>query len=261
MDDEYVWSILLTILMSSGYKMKIPTDTDWYDPIFEIREKFLGLKEKNCKQQKEALKESIKKENLFEHVDGYLEFISPVVKENVMSRFIKNYLKSDEVLAEYIKTTAEDSLKEYCRLWGYKREEGEKCIFIPESLTNMFIERLSHDAITHVMVEKRADSDGVERYETYRNKVSELLNIPREILNWDKDAKDRYVKYNKKELCSVFRARGMLVGCAGAGKTTLLRRLQGKKYNDFKDVQSTVGLEVHDDLFLVLENEQKLIGK
>ncbi|XP_061177437.1 probable serine/threonine-protein kinase roco4 [Saccostrea echinata] len=41
----------------------------------------------------------------------------------------------------------------------------------------------------------------------------------------------------------------MIVGCAGAGKTTLLKRLQRLGKEELKLVHSTVGLEVHEDLF------------
>ncbi|XP_062600816.1 probable serine/threonine-protein kinase pats1 [Saccostrea cucullata] len=47
----------------------------------------------------------------------------------------------------------------------------------------------------------------------------------------------------------MFRARGMIVGCAGAGKTTLLRKLQRNYQEDNQPTETTVGLEVHEDLF------------
>ncbi|XP_062585036.1 probable serine/threonine-protein kinase roco4, partial [Saccostrea cucullata] len=41
----------------------------------------------------------------------------------------------------------------------------------------------------------------------------------------------------------------MIVGCAGAGKTTLLKRLQKLGLEELLKVRSTVGLEVHEDMF------------
>lgn len=61
----------------------------------------------------------------------------------------------------------------------------------------------------------------------------------------------------KKGVSPVYRARGMIVGCAGAGKTTLLKRIQKK---DITDVKSTTGLDVYTDLFRVDENQRKLEG-
>ncbi|XP_062614697.1 uncharacterized protein LOC134276461, partial [Saccostrea cucullata] len=50
----------------------------------------------------------------------------------------------------------------------------------------------------------------------------------------------------------------MIVGCAGAGKTTLLARLQKKSMEEIQNIESTVGLNVHNDIFEVLEKEGKL---
>ncbi|XP_056015101.1 probable serine/threonine-protein kinase pats1 [Ostrea edulis] len=41
----------------------------------------------------------------------------------------------------------------------------------------------------------------------------------------------------------------MIVGCVGAGKSTLLKRLQKRSLDELKQIQSTVGLEVHEDIF------------
>jgi GTPase SAR1 family protein len=46
----------------------------------------------------------------------------------------------------------------------------------------------------------------------------------------------------------------MIVGCAGAGKTTLLRRLQKQGLEELKQVESTVGLEVHENMFEITPN-------
>ena len=47
----------------------------------------------------------------------------------------------------------------------------------------------------------------------------------------------------------------MIVGCAGAGKTTLLRRLQKQGLAELKQVKSTVGLEVHEDIFEITDDD------
>ncbi|XP_062621838.1 probable serine/threonine-protein kinase roco5, partial [Saccostrea cucullata] len=48
----------------------------------------------------------------------------------------------------------------------------------------------------------------------------------------------------------------MIVGCAGAGKTTLLRKLHGGGITDEDEpTETTIGLEVHEDLFIIKENK------
>ncbi|XP_062587468.1 uncharacterized protein LOC134249134, partial [Saccostrea cucullata] len=88
--------------------------------------------------------------------------------------------------------------------------------------------------------------------------ISGQLKIPEEVLQWDLDARSRYLEYLKKGKTPIYRARAMIVGCVGAGKTTLLERLQGKSLEDIQKITSTVGLDVHNDIFEVLENEGKL---
>jgi GTPase SAR1 family protein len=53
----------------------------------------------------------------------------------------------------------------------------------------------------------------------------------------------------------------MIIGCAGAGKSTLLKRLQKQDLNELKQVQSTIGLEVHEDIFEIDQESGCLKGK
>jgi GTPase SAR1 family protein len=53
----------------------------------------------------------------------------------------------------------------------------------------------------------------------------------------------------------------MIVGCAGAGKSTLLKRLQKRDLEELKQDQSTVGLEVHEDIFEIVPESDCLKGK
>jgi type II secretory pathway predicted ATPase ExeA len=78
--------------------------------------------------------------------------------------------------------------------------------------------------------------------------------VPLEIYDWDQEARCRYVECVKRGTQTVHRARLMIVGCAGAGKTTLLRRLQKQGLEELKQVESTVGLEVHEDLFEITDD-------
>jgi predicted GTPase len=87
------------------------------------------------------------------------------------------------------------------------------------------------------------------------------VKIPREILEWDFAARRRYAECAKKGTQTIHRARAMIVGCAGAGKSTLLRRLQKGSLDELKQVQSTVGLEVHEDVFEIVPECNCLKGK
>ncbi|XP_061195041.1 probable serine/threonine-protein kinase pats1 [Saccostrea echinata] len=80
------------------------------------------------------------------------------------------------------------------------------------------------------------------------------MNIPEEILKWDLSARKRFVESLRHGRVEMFRARGMIVGCAGAGKTTLLRKLQRKYTEENKATETTVGLEVHEDLFEIKDD-------
>jgi ABC-type uncharacterized transport system ATPase subunit len=58
---------------------------------------------------------------------------------------------------------------------------------------------------------------------------------------------------------TVRHALGVVVGCGGAGKTTLLHRLMGKNDDDIDKIESTRGLEIHEHIFRI-KNED-FIGK
>lgn len=87
------------------------------------------------------------------------------------------------------------------------------------------------------------------------------VKIPLEILYWDYAARSRYAECVKKGTQTIHRARTMIVGCAGAGKTTLLKRLQKRSLAELKRVQSTIGLEVHEDVFEILPESDCLKGR
>lgn len=58
---------------------------------------------------------------------------------------------------------------------------------------------------------------------------------------------------------TVRHALGVVVGCGGAGKTTLLYRLMGKNDNEIEEIKSTRGLEIHEHIFVV--KDEDMIGK
>lgn len=59
---------------------------------------------------------------------------------------------------------------------------------------------------------------------------------------------------------TVRNVRCMIVGCSGAGKTTLLRRLQNANLKDLKNIERTKLIDVHVNIFKVLENENTIQG-
>lgn len=63
-----------------------------------------------------------------------------------------------------------------------------------------------------------------------------------------------------KEDFTVRHVRFILVGCGGAGKTTLLKRLQNAKFKDLKNIETTELVDVHVNIFDVLENENTIQG-
>ena len=87
------------------------------------------------------------------------------------------------------------------------------------------------------------------------------MKVPREILEWGYAARSRYAECVKKGTRTIHRARAMIVGCAGAGKSTLLKRLQKRSLDELKKVLSTVGLEVHEDIFEITPESDCLKGK
>lgn len=81
------------------------------------------------------------------------------------------------------------------------------------------------------------------------------MRIPLEVMSWSDEARRRFVDNFRKGSIEMFRARGMIVGCAGAGKTTILRRLQRNQTEDLDtNTKTTIGLEVHNDIFEIVSD-------
>ncbi|XP_062598510.1 probable serine/threonine-protein kinase pats1 [Saccostrea cucullata] len=113
---------------------------------------------------------------------------------------------------------------------------------------DLFIDRLQLAILTHCTV-----SDG-----GIHDRISKRLGVPREVLRWDQEARERYVEYANRGTQTVHHARGMIVGCAWAGKTTLLKRLLGCTEKEIEEVKSTEGLEVHEEIFELCDEEKSL---
>ncbi|XP_062591988.1 uncharacterized protein LOC134253484, partial [Saccostrea cucullata] len=179
--------------------------------------------------------------------NGKITFISDDIRHDVMYAFVTECLVKDSDLEFFLTTASRDVISEYCRSWDYKRSEGERCLYVPaspEKMYELFIDKLQLDIITHCTV-----SDGDFHYRT-----STRLNIPEEILTWDLSARKRFVESLRHGRVQMFRGRGMIVGCAGAGKTTLLRKLQRRHTEENQPTETTIGLEVHEDLFEIKDD-------
>ncbi|XP_062589865.1 uncharacterized protein LOC134251454, partial [Saccostrea cucullata] len=137
---------------------------------------------------------------------------------------------------------APDCLGKYFRTSGYEPQEKELCICVPSEYNADLIKRMDIDILTHkTMSDTKIHTD-----------ISNKLHVPEEVMSWNLAQRQRFVKHFKDGNIEMYRARGMIVGCAGAGKTTLLRRLQRRNRKDLKkETTSTIGLEVHDNIFLI----------
>ncbi|XP_062580311.1 probable serine/threonine-protein kinase pats1 [Saccostrea cucullata] len=171
-----------------------------------------------------------------------------------MYAFVTECVVEDSSLEFFLTTASRDVISEYCRSWEYMRSEGERCLYVPDNpknMCNLFINKLQLDIISHCTVSDRGIHDSVRK----------LLGVPREILYWDQESRERYVEYAKGGTQTVHHARGMIVGCAGAGKTTLLKRLLGCSEEEIKEVKSTEGLEVHEEIFDICDETRSLKAK
>ncbi|XP_062577669.1 uncharacterized protein LOC134239509, partial [Saccostrea cucullata] len=181
--------------------------------------------------------------------DGVITFISDDIRHDVLYAFVTECLVEESDLEFFLTTASRDVISEYCRSWEYKMSEGERCLCVPdypEKMFDLFIDSLQLDIITHCTVSDRSIHD----------RISGRLNIPKEVLSWDIHARERFVKNSKLGSVQLFRARGMIVGCAGAGKTTLLQKLHRRGITDEDEpTETTIGLEVHEDLFAIKKNK------
>ncbi|XP_062568103.1 cyclic GMP-binding protein C-like isoform X1 [Saccostrea cucullata] len=142
-------------------------------------------------------------------------------------------------------------IAKYFRTSGYLGSQEEWCICLPSIFTEKLIVKLDLGIIPHPTI---TDTN-------IHPLVSRILKIPEEILRWEYDQRLKFLKSIREESIEMFRGRAMIVGCVGAGKTTFLRRLQSKwTLEDLYTTESTVGLEVHHNLFQIEDNEdQKLL--
>ncbi|XP_062621396.1 uncharacterized protein LOC134282987 [Saccostrea cucullata] len=242
------WSILVSILMSESYSLSL--SSPWKE-LLRNQSAFPLLSCDSSIIDSDIAKLTDISKVLYNE-NSSVRFISDDIRHQVMSYFVKNCLITNEDYENYIKLSSVDSLLEYVQPWWYMLDEHypylKECLFLPHSLEDSFFQRLGLDVLRHPTIDDEEACDEKTKA-TFREKVKDKFNVPEEIFDWEYDARCRYIECAKRGTKTVHRARAMIVGCAGAGKTTLLKRLQKLGLEELLKVYSTVGLEVHEDMF------------
>ncbi|XP_056015748.1 uncharacterized protein LOC125673557 isoform X1 [Ostrea edulis] len=239
---------LYCLLLADGYMLNVK-ENSYQSNFNKIKERYFGENTTPDHEIREPLPDGIIKTP-----DDVITFVSDDIRHDVMYAFVTECLVEDSDLKFFLTTASRDVISEYCRSWGYERSETGRCLYIPErplEMYELFIDKLQLDILPH-----RTVSDKGIHYS-----ISARLGVPGEILNWDQEARERYVEYVKRGTQTVHHARGMIVGCAGAGKTTLLKRLLRCSDADIRGVTSTEGLEVHEEIFQICEETRTLKAK
>ncbi|XP_061195128.1 uncharacterized protein LOC133203347 [Saccostrea echinata] len=217
------------------------------------RTTFKKLRERYFKDmpQREELNTTFVPEGIIGKQGSTLKINSDKIRHEVMYAFVTECMEEESDLIFFLKTASRGVVSEYCRSWKYEKLDQERCLYIPDTpdeFYDLLMDKLQVDILVHSFLNESE----------YHSRISKYLNIPEEILDWDYNARCRYVESAKKGTQTIQRARAMIVGCAGAGKTTLLKRLQNKSLAELRNVRTTVGLEVHEDIFEVLQSGDSL---
>ncbi|XP_062579594.1 uncharacterized protein LOC134241572, partial [Saccostrea cucullata] len=242
-----VRSLLYCTLLVDGYTLNTREDS-YKNMLFKLRVRYFKEEEITNEISTADLPEGI-----MQVKDNKITFKSDDIRHDVMYAFVTECLVVDSDLEFFLNTASGHVITEYCRSWNYEKSEGERCLYVPKNpeMLDPFIKRLQLDIIKYCYISDRE----------IREKIRNQLKIPPEILEWDQEARERYVEYGKRGTQTVHHARGMIVGCAGAGKTTLLKRLLGCSEKEIKKVKSTKGLEVHEEIFKIDDDTKRLKGK
>ncbi|XP_055999989.1 uncharacterized protein LOC125656879 [Ostrea edulis] len=93
-------------------------------------------------------------------------------------------------------------------------------------------------------------------HEKYHKGIAQRLKVPVEVLGMPNADIQSFIRNYKKGSTKVYCGRGMVVGCFEAGKTTLVKKLKGEDVS--QPPESTRGLEVHTNIFIVNEDGTSL---
>jgi hypothetical protein len=87
------------------------------------------------------------------HIEnGVIKFKSDDIRHDVMYAFVTECLVENCDLKFFLTTASRDVISEYCRTWGYKKSEGERCLYIPDSPREMYdllVDGLQEDVLIH----------------------------------------------------------------------------------------------------------------
>ncbi|XP_062574932.1 uncharacterized protein LOC134236809 [Saccostrea cucullata] len=244
------WSILVLILMSEKYTVLYEKEL-LKEKVGRMQETFSSLdgSDNGISDNMSLIQDMIHKDGILIMIRGEtLEFKSKDIRHIVMGYFVLNCLKSDDDYKNYLKLSSFDSVFDYVRTLDYEHDKGGRYLYLPIEMEETLVRESGIDILRHVIVTETR----------IRYHVIHILNIPDEIFLWDNEARCRYIECAKKGTQTIHRARAMIVGCAGAGKTTLLKRLQKRPLDELQQVQSTIGLVVHEDIFEILDENQIL---
>ncbi|XP_062606915.1 uncharacterized protein LOC134268690 [Saccostrea cucullata] len=95
-------------------------------------------------------------QEITETPDGVITFKSDDIRHDVMYAFVTECLVEDSDLEFFLTTASCDVISEYFRSWGYKRSEGERCLYVPDRPEKMYdlVHRLPtaghHQTLYHV---------------------------------------------------------------------------------------------------------------
>jgi hypothetical protein len=143
------WSILISVLMSESYT--VPLNSPWKDKTGIFIEAFPVLQNNSSLDELDIIKELFERGNVLAYGpdNTTIVFMSDDVRHQVMSYFVLNCLTTDQDYENYIRVSSIDSLLEYVRPWDHYRDKDERCLYLPERLDNLFLNKIGFTALNH----------------------------------------------------------------------------------------------------------------
>jgi hypothetical protein len=141
------WTILISVLMTKAYIA--PSKFKWKDKTRILGETFPILQNTSTADENNVVKELVESDKVLRYQGATVGFISDDVRHQVMSYFVLKCLHTDKDYENYIRLSSVDSLLEYVRTWFYERETYERCLYLPESVRNIFIDKIGLLALNH----------------------------------------------------------------------------------------------------------------
>ncbi|XP_062598387.1 uncharacterized protein LOC134259799, partial [Saccostrea cucullata] len=181
--------------MSEGYSLSL--SSPWEELLTKLQTAFPLLR-CGSRMSQSDITELIDIYRVLIKKNNSVSFISDDVRHQVMSYFVKNCLITDEYYEDYIKLSSVDSLLECVRPWWYEDDKinicRKKVLFLPESLEDLFIQRLGVDVLRHVMVERNESTQ--DSIETVREAIQKKLKLPSVV--FFEENRNKFVEYVKK---------------------------------------------------------------